>query len=140
MLRIGPDGEPKIAAYWKLRSIVEASLKARVDVSDEEAVESLDVLLRDSVRRRMVSDVPIGALLSGGIDSSLVTALMAEQAGRTINTFSIGFTDKKFDEAPNAKQVALHLGTNHTELYAEAHHALDMIVMAQAWLAANPGV
>ena len=76
----------------------------------------------------MVSDVPIGTLLSGGIDSSTITALMAEIAsGQKINTFSVGFEEKGFDEAPFAKAVAKHLGTNHTELYAQPKDALELI-------------
>jgi asparagine synthase (glutamine-hydrolysing) len=133
MLRIGPDGEPRITRYWNLRSIVEASVRSRADVDEDQAIDGLDALLCDAVRRTLVSDVPIGALLSGGIDSSLVTALMAENAGRSVNTFSIGFAEKGYDEAPYAREVARHVGTNHTELYAEARHALDMIEKLPQW-------
>ena len=82
----------------------------------------------DAVERRMVSDVPIGTLLSGGMDSSTVTALMAESfSARKIKTFSIGFSEEGYDEAPYAKAIAEHLGTEHTELYAQPSDAISLV-------------
>jgi asparagine synthase (glutamine-hydrolysing) len=133
MLRIGTDGVPKLTRYWDLRSIVERSLPRLSTASDEEAVAELDALLSDAVLRRMVADVPLGALLSGGVDSSLVTALMAEQSNRRINSYSIGFEEKQFNEAPYAAEVARHIGTDHTELYVEPGHALGLVEKLPYW-------
>jgi asparagine synthase (glutamine-hydrolysing) len=130
MLRASRGSAPELTRYWDLRAIVQRSLST---ASDEEAIEDLDALLSDAVRRRMIADVPIGALLSGGVDSSLVTALMAESSSRRINTFSIGSVDKAFDEAPFAREVARHIGTDHTELYVEPDHALRLVEKLPHW-------
>ncbi len=132
-LHANRDGMIRIERYWDLPSIAEEALRTPFSCSDEEAVDRLDALASDAVRRRLVADVPIGALLSGGIDSSLVTALMAENAGRKINTFSIGFAETGFDEAPYARAIAQHIGTDHTELYAEASSAIDMVAKLPHW-------
>lgn len=121
--------------YWELRPIVETAIGERTDGSSdcERELDELDSLLSDAVERRMVSDVPLGCLLSGGIDSSLVTALMQENASAPINSFSIGFSEQGFDEAPFAKRIADHLGTNHTELYVEPDHALSLVDRLPHW-------
>lgn len=133
LITVEKGGEVGTKAYWDLRSIVEQGVSCPLNQSDQEALNQLDDLISDSVRRRMVSDVPIGALLSGGIDSSLVTALMAEQSERRINTFSIGFHEKGFDEAPYASEIAKHLGTDHTELYVTSDHAMDLVQELSYW-------
>jgi asparagine synthase (glutamine-hydrolysing) len=108
--------------------VAEAGLSSRAGRPDErEAVGELDGLLRDAVRRRMVADVPVGAFLSGGVDSSLVVALMQAEAARPVRTFTLGFTDRDFDEAPAAHAVAAHLGTDHTECYVSPADARDVI-------------
>lgn len=133
LLRIGVNGIPKISRYWDARAVVESGLQHSTGNDEGALIEEFDALLRDATLRRMVSDVPLGCLLSGGIDSSLVTALMAEQSSQAINTFSIGFRESEYNEAPYAKQVAQHLGTHHTELYVEPAHALEIIPKLPYW-------
>lgn len=127
MLEIEPAGEPAVRPYWSLADAVEVGAAAPLDVSDDEALETLDGLLRDAVTRRMISDVPLGAFLSGGIDSSTVVALMQAASDRPVRTFSIGFHEQAYDEAPHAKAVAQHLGTDHTEQYVTPDEARDVI-------------
>ncbi|MGE5271108.1 MAG: asparagine synthase (glutamine-hydrolyzing), partial [Thiohalocapsa sp.] len=133
LLRLGSDGVPHLTRYWDLRAIVERAVRMPAKLGDDEAVSELDALLSDAVRRRMVADVPLGCLLSGGVDSSLVTALLQENSNRPIKTFSIGFRDRMFDEAPFAREVARHLGTEHTELYVEPDDALGLIEKLPQW-------
>ena len=127
ILTLDPRGEVQEHCYWDAAAVARGGLECRTRIDDEEAVETLDALLRDAVARRMVADVPLGAFLSGGIDSSTVVALMQAQSSRPVRTFSIGFGEKRFDEAVHAGAVARHLGTDHTELYVEPDHALDLI-------------
>jgi asparagine synthase (glutamine-hydrolysing) len=127
VLTVRERGALEIASYWSLAEAARAGQSARLDVSEQEAVAQFDALLRDAVGRRMVSDVPLGAFLSGGIDSSTVVALMQAQSPRPVRSFSIGFRERGFDEAPYAAEVARHLGTDHTELYISPDHALSVI-------------
>jgi asparagine synthase (glutamine-hydrolysing) len=120
-------GEFTLRRYWDAREVAEAGVAERPRSGNAAAISELDTLLRDAVRRRMVADVPLGAFLSGGIDSSLVVALAQAECGRPVRTFTLGFRDADYDEAPAAQLVAAHLGTEHTELYVSARDALDLV-------------
>ncbi|MEW6301902.1 MAG: asparagine synthase (glutamine-hydrolyzing) [Verrucomicrobiota bacterium] len=113
--------------YWSPEALAEAGAARPFDGDEMEARGRLNALLRQSVARQMIADVPVGAFLSGGIDSSLVVAAMQEQSARPVRTFSIGFHQDGFDEAPFAKGVARHLGTDHTELYVEDKELLEAV-------------
>lgn len=113
--------------YWSARDLVEKCLTQIFEGSDEEAETEFESLLRDSVRRQMVTDVPHGAFLSGGIDSSTIVALMQLESSKPIRTFTIGFNEQAFNEATYAKEVAQHLGTAHTELYLTPGQVMEVI-------------
>ncbi len=113
--------------YWSARRIVSEGVADPLRLDDGEAVQRLDALLRQSVAGQMVADVPLGAFLSGGIDSSTVVALMQAQSPRPVKTFTIGFHERDFNEAEYAKAVARHLGTEHTELYVSPDEARSVI-------------
>jgi asparagine synthase (glutamine-hydrolysing) len=121
----GSDASPK--PYWSARRAAEEGLASPFRGTDSEAVHQLDVLLNDAVNLRMESDVPLGAFLSGGIDSSLIVAIMQANSARPVKTFTIGFDDAEFNEAESAKAVAGHLKTEHTELYVTSEEAMSVI-------------
>jgi asparagine synthase (glutamine-hydrolysing) len=117
---------PESRPYWSLAHVAREGV-AHPIADEREAIDRLDTLVADAVRARMVSDVPIGALLSGGIDSSTVVALMQESSRRAVSTYTIGFDDTVFDEAAHAARVAEHLGTDHTELRIGGSDARTLI-------------
>lgn len=131
VLRRGFD--PDVQRYWSFDEVTEQAQQAHFEFDDNEAEEALDALLRDAVKRQMVADVPLGAFLSGGIDSSTVVALMQAQSDRPVRTFSIGFNEAGYNEAQHAKQVAAHLGTSHTELYATPAETLGVVPHLTEW-------
>jgi asparagine synthase (glutamine-hydrolysing) len=114
-------------AYWSAEEAIRRGVEDPLDVEAEEAVDRLEDLLLDAVGMRMEADVPLGAFLSGGIDSSAVVSLMQAQRTRPVRTFTIGFHEAAFDEAASARAVARHLGTDHTELYLTPADAMDVI-------------
>lgn len=122
-----PAVDPIINPYWSLQDVERENRNSIFEGSVDQAVDELERLLLDSVEKQMLSDVPIGAFLSGGIDSSTIAALMQLQSDRPINSFTIGFNESGFNEAEHAKAVASHLGTNHTELYVTSTEAMDVI-------------
>ena len=127
LLQVSQTGELETRAFWSLEDIVAAGQRDQVEIGESEAATALDDLLGDAVRRRMVSDVPLGAFLSGGIDSSTVVALMQAASSNPVRSFSIGFHEEAYNEATHAKAVAQHLGTEHTELYVSADQARAVI-------------
>ncbi len=116
--------EIKENKYW---DVIDFYNKPKLNVTEEEAIEHIEELLKSSFEYRMVSDVPVGVFLSGGYDSSIVTAILQKNRKEKIKTFTIGFHEKGFDEAPYAKKVAEILGTEHTEYYCTQKDALEIL-------------
>lgn len=127
-LKSGSPGVlPEPLTYWSIREAAERGAADPFRGTDEEAVSYLDGLLREAVRLRLESDVPLGAFLSGGVDSSTIVSLMQEVATGSVKTFTIGLPEAGYNEAPSAKAVASHLGTDHTELYVTPGDAMEVI-------------
>lgn len=118
-----PAPEP----YWSAITAAHDGAASQLEVSDEEAVNQLDTLLREAIRLRLESDVPLGALLSGGIDSATVVSIMQEMMSQPVRTFTIGFDRPEHDEAEHARAIARHIGTDHTELRVTGRDALDVV-------------
>lgn len=129
----GPPFEPfqkngvTLCWYWSAREVAENSRANTFTGTEREAVDELERVLADAVQAQQISDVPLGAFLSGGVDSSAIVALMQARASRSVKTFTIGFHERGYNEAVFAKDVARHLGTEHTELYVTPEEAQAVI-------------
>jgi asparagine synthase (glutamine-hydrolysing) len=121
------DATPVSIKYWSAIRAATSGTSSPFQGSQAEAIHALDAVLKKAVLDQMAADVPLGGFLSGGVDSSVVVALMQAQSKDSIKTFTIGFTEKNYDEAPHARAVARHLGTDHTELYVTASDALAIV-------------
>ena len=126
-------GEPKVEHYWNARDVACSGLRDPIKGTNSELTDALERQLKDAVKRRMIADVPLGAFLSGGIDSSTVVALMQDANPSAVKTFTIGFDVGGFDEAPHAAAIARHLGTDHHELTVTSRQALDVIPELPTW-------
>lgn len=126
---IRPDQRqlPEPVPYWSVRAVAEAGRRNRLTGTPADMANQLEQVLRHTVGEEMVADVPLGAFLSGGVDSSAIVALMQAQSARPVKTFTVGFNEAEFNEAEFAKAVARHLGTEHTELYLAPDEALQVI-------------
>lgn len=133
VLTLGADGVPHSRAYWSLKDVAATQAGNRFDGDDTAMIDALDALLGDAVGKRMVADVSLGAFLSGGVDSSLVAALMQARSPRPVKTFTIAFDVPSFDESVHAAAVARHLGTDHHEMRVTAADALAVVPDLAQW-------
>ena len=114
-------------AYWSLSSVADSGIKQPYPGDDEETIDELDSRLSEAVSLQRIADVPLGAFLSGGVDSSVVVALMQKQSTQAVKTFTIGFNEKQYNEAEYAEAIAKYLGTDHTTLYMSTNEILKSI-------------
>jgi len=119
------DKNIEMKSYWSLKEVAENASPEKGSIG--EVSDKLEILLRDAIKRQMVADVPLGAFLSGGIDSSTIVSLMQAESINRVKTFTIGFFEDQYNEALYAKRIAEHLGTDHTELYLEPNDIMDVI-------------
>ena len=131
ILSVAAGGEPAIEPYWRLSEVV--AQPVRSDMSADEAASGLNELLGYAVRQRMIADVPLGAFLSGGVDSSTIVALMQASSQRPVRTFTIGFREAAYDESPYARAIAQRLGTEHTEVVLDETSALALVGNIADW-------
>ncbi len=130
ILTVRAGEQPKISTYWPLSDIAQRPPTPR---SEADSLEGLDALLRDAVQRRLVADVPLGAFLSGGTDSAIIVALMQAVSDRPAKTYTIGLPDSAYDESKEAREVARHLRSDHTEIMLESSTARDLVSNVADW-------
>lgn len=130
LLSFSPGEDLDVKRYWTMADVI---CQERINAPDDRVISAAETLMRDAISRRMVADVPLGALLSGGIDSTTVAALMQAESKVPIRTFTIGFENTAYDEAQDARAVAAHIGSNHTELYLSVNRARDLIPQLPDW-------
>jgi len=121
------SSEPKLTRYWSAEQVIKNTKLTKYQLSKEEAASHLNVLLEDIISKQMLADVPVGAFLSGGVDSSVIAAIMQSKSERKIKTFTIGFNEDKQNEAKYARKISDYLGTDHTELILSATDAKEII-------------
>ena len=131
ILKVDRTGKIDIMPYWQLSEVLKT--RPRDSESLEDLERDLEDLLKDAVQKRLISDVPLGCFLSGGTDSSLVAALMQGASNRPIKTFSVGFTEEAYNEAPYARRIAAHLGTAHQEFYVTPKECQKVIPTIPDW-------
>jgi asparagine synthase (glutamine-hydrolysing) len=119
--------EPRLEQYWSGAAVAEAGVANPLKLGDDEAIDELERCLESAISRQLMADVPLGAFLSGGVDSSAIVALMQKLSPQPVKTFTIGFHEKAYNEAEHAKAVARHLGTDHSELYVAPEEARAVI-------------
>jgi asparagine synthase (glutamine-hydrolysing) len=127
VVRIAPDGTETTERYWSLEAVLKNGAREAIEASDVEIVDELERLLSRAVGQQMLADVPLGAFLSGGVDSSTVVALMQARSDRPIKTFTIAFEEERFDETTHAERVARHIGTDHTAQLVTSRDARDVV-------------
>lgn len=127
ILTLHADREPRLDSYWDIADVARRGQESPISLADPEVGKELERLLEQAVTDRMISDVPLGAWLSGGLDSSLVVALMQANSTSKVRTFSIGFPAFGYDEAADARRIAVHLGTEHEEFQVSPRDAMDVI-------------
>jgi len=127
IVTIATGGQVASSRYWLLEDVVHYGMAHPLEGNDEAILDELERVLRSAIAEQMVADVPVGAFLSGGIDSTAVVALMQAESSRPVRTFTIGFRDIDYDEAVHARALARHMGTDHTELYVSPEQALAVI-------------
>ena len=132
-----PYNEPKVSTYWSVREVAKYGEANPFKGSRQEAADELERLLKLSIKDQMVADVPVGAFLSAGIDSSTIVALMQAQSTNKVKSFTIGMDDPQYNEAIYAKEIAQHLGTEHTELYITAEDA-KAVIPKLSWMFGEP--
>ncbi len=133
-VEVQSGGQVTARTYWSVQDVARRGLGLRAPRPESELLEELDQTLREAIGLRQIADVPLGAFLSGGIDSSLVTALMQDLGSGPVKTFTVGFHEDGFDEARYARDVAAHLHTDHTELYLSGEQAMEVVPqLASMW-------